>query len=184
MARYVIKRLLWSVFVVLLVSLITFVIYLVLPPNDSVSQSFTHGNLTATASLLTRRYLGLDRPFWVQYGLFVKRIFLGDQYGWPGMWLSFQTRSALKPIIATKAVVTAQLAMGAAVIWLLVGIPVGVLAALRPRSRRDRVAMGFALVGVSTPVFFLGVGALYVFWYKLHLTPGTGYVAFGAGVLP
>jgi peptide/nickel transport system permease protein len=44
--------------------------------------------------------------------------------------------------------------------------------------------MGFALVGVSTPVFFLGVGALYVFWYKLHLTPGTGYVALGSGVLP
>jgi peptide/nickel transport system permease protein len=184
MGRYVIRRILWAVFVVILVSLLTFVIYFVLPPNDSVSQSFTHGMRTASASLLTRRYLGLDRPFWVQYGLFVKHVFLGDQYGWPGMWISFQTRSALKPIIAAKAVVTAQLALGAAVVWLLVGIPVGILSALRPRSRRDRIAMGFALLGVSTPVFFLGVTALYVLWFKLHLVPGTGYVPLGEGVGP
>src|SRR6266545_6445126 len=114
----------WTVFVIVLISFITFLIYFVMPPNDSAWQSFTHGVRTASASERTHRYFGLDRPFWVQYGLFAKHVFLGDQYGWPGLWYSFQTRSALKPIIATKAIVTIQLALGAAVIWLLIGIPV------------------------------------------------------------
>jgi peptide/nickel transport system permease protein len=182
--RYAIRRLLWTLVVIVLISFITFVIYFVMPPNDSAWQSFTHGTRTAGASQLTRHVLGLDRPFWVQYGLFAKRVFLGDQYGWPGLWFSFQTRSALRPIIAAKAVVTAQLALGAAAIWLLVGIPLGVISALRPRSRLDRVAMGFALVGVSTPVFFLGTTVLYALWFKLHVAPGTGYVPIGAGILP
>jgi peptide/nickel transport system permease protein len=169
-------------FVLLLVTLITFLIYFVMPPNDSPYESFTHGMRTARASTLTKSALGLDRPFYIQYGLFVKRLFTGDQYGWPGLWFSFQTRGALKPIIASKAVVTAQVAIGAALIWLLIGIPVGILSALKPRSRRDRLAMGFTLVGMSTPVFFLGVAVLYAFWFKLHVAPGTGYVPIGDGV--
>ncbi len=184
MLRYLIRRILWTFVVMLLVSLITFLIYFVLPPNNSVYESFTHGSLTATASRLTRHYLGLDRPFWLQYGLFAKHVFAGDQWGWPGMWFSFQTRSPLRPIIASKAVVTAQLALGASVIWLLIGIPVGVVSALRPRSRLDRTAMGLALVAVCIPVFFLGLASLYVFWFKLRLVPGTGYVSPARGVLP
>ena len=64
-----------------------------------------------------------------------------------------------------------QLALGAAVIWLLIGIPIGILAALRPRSLLDRTAMTLALIGISAPVFFLGPLALYVFWFKLKLAP-------------
>jgi peptide/nickel transport system permease protein len=181
MGRYVVRRLLWAVLVVVLITFLTFLIYYVMPPNDSVYEAFTHGGLTASASALTKHYLGLDRPWYVQYGLFVRHLFLGDRYGWPGLWMSLQTRGALKPIIAAKAVVTAQLALGAALVWLLVGIPVGVASALRPRSVGDRVSMGFALLGVSTPVFFLGTVALYVLWFKLHLAPGTGYLPIGAG---
>jgi peptide/nickel transport system permease protein len=184
MARYMARRLLWTVFILVLVSFITFLIYFVMPPNNAAYESFTHGGLTARAAQLTKVSLGLDRPFFVQYGLFVKRLFLGDQYGWPGFWMSFQTRSALKPLIAAKSVVTAQLALGAALIWLALGIPIGVISALHPRSAADRFGMGFALLGLSTPVFFLGLGSLYVFWLKLHVTPGTGYVSLGAGVLP
>ena len=84
MLRYLIRRILWTFIVLLLVSLITFLIYFVLPPNNSVYESFTHGSLTATASRLTKHYLGLDRPFWVQYGLFAKHVFTGDQWGGPG----------------------------------------------------------------------------------------------------
>jgi peptide/nickel transport system permease protein len=181
MARYVVRRLLWALLVIVLITFLTFLIYYVMPPNDSAYESFTHGGLTASASMLTKHYLGLDRPWYVQYGLFVRHLFLGDRYGWPGLWMSFQTRSALKPIIAAKAVVTAQLALGAALIWLMVGIPVGIASALRPRSAVDRLSMGFALLGVSTPVFFLGTVMLYVLWFKLHLAPGTGYLSIGSG---
>jgi peptide/nickel transport system permease protein len=184
MARYIGRRALWAVFVLIVMTSITFVIYFVMPPNTSVYEQFTHGAETAQASELTKSALGLDKPIYVQYGLFMKHLFLGDQYGWPGMWFSFQTRSALKPIIASRAIVTAQLALGAAFVWLLIGIPLGILSALRPRSRTDRLTMGFALVAASTPVFFLGMFVLYVFWFKLGLIPGAGYRSIGDGVIP
>jgi peptide/nickel transport system permease protein len=184
MARYIGRRALWAVFVLIVMTTITFVIYFVMPPNTSVYEQFTHGAETSQASELTKTALGLDKPVYVQYGLFMKHLFLGDQYGWPGMWFSFQTRSALKPIIASRAIVTAQLALGAAFVWLLIGIPLGILSALRPRSRFDRFSMGFALVAASTPVFFLGMMVLYVFWFKLGIIPGAGYVPLTDGFGP
>jgi peptide/nickel transport system permease protein len=69
-------------------------------------------------------------------------------------------------------------------VWLLIGIPLGILSALRPRSKTDRFTMGFALVATSMPVFFLGMIVLYVFWYKLGLIPGAGYVSLGDGFGP
>jgi peptide/nickel transport system permease protein len=184
MARYIIRRILWMVFVVVLITFVTFVIYFVLPPSNVAYESFTHGGLTARASRLTKHYLGLDRPFYVQYGLFVKHLFMGDRYGWPGLWFSFQTRSSLKPIIASRAVVTAQLTLGAAVISLAIGLPIGILSALRPRSKIDRASMGFAVLAVSTPTFLLGTAALYGLWFKLRIAPGSGYVPIRAGVGP
>jgi peptide/nickel transport system permease protein len=184
LTRYVIRRIAWTFFVVLVITLITFLIYFVLPPTDAAWESFTHGLRTARASELTRRAFGLDRPLAVQYALFLRHLFLGDRYGWPGLWFSFQTRTPLKPIIASRAVVTAQLAAGAAVLWLLIGIPLGVLAARRPRSALDRATTGFAVLGVSVPVFLTGTLALYGLWYRLGIAPGSGYVTIGQGVWP
>ena len=81
----------------------------------------------------------------------------------------------LKGIIFSRIAVTAQLAVGAAIVWLLVGISVGILSALRPHTVGDRTAMGLAVLAISMPVFFLGPLALYIFWFKLHWLPGTGY---------
>jgi peptide/nickel transport system permease protein len=177
MLRYIAKRVLWSVFVLLLITLVTYFIYYVLPPTDA-TQTFTHGSATQQASRLLRISLGLDRPWYVQYGLFVKHLVVGDRYGWPGLGFSVKTRSALKPILADRMVVTAQLAIGAAFIWLLLGIPIGILSALRPRSLGDRLAMGFALFGVSAPVFWLGTMFLYVFWFRLGIASSSGYASF------
>jgi peptide/nickel transport system permease protein len=184
MGRYIGRRALWAVVVLVIMISITFVIYFVMPPNTSVYEQFTHGAETTRASELTKSALGLDRPLYVQYGLFMKHLFLGDQYGWPGMWMSFQTRSALKPIIASRAIVTFQLALGAAVVWLMIGIPLGIISALKPRSKVDRFSMGFALFAASTPVFFLGMLVLYVFWFKLGIIPGAGYRPLTDGFVP
>jgi peptide/nickel transport system permease protein len=180
----VIRRLAWTVVVLVLISFITFFIYVVMPPNDSPYESFTHGQRTARASELTRQALSLDLPLSVQYGRFMRHLVLGDQYGWPGLGYSFQTRAALRPVLASRAVVTAQLAIGAVVLWMLIGTSLGVAAGARPHSNVDRAARTFALIGVSTPAFLLGTGALYVFWYKLHLAPGTGYAPITDGVWP
>jgi peptide/nickel transport system permease protein len=178
MIRYIIRRLLWVVLVLLIITFITYLIFFVMPSTDP---AIVFAGKTPTKAIVqeVRHQFGLDKPVIVQYGLFVKRIFLGDQYGWPGLGFSFNTRSALKPIVFSRMLVTIQLALGAAVIWLLIGIPIGILSALRPRSFFDRLAMGFALFGVSTPVFFLGPVALYIFWFKLHLLPGSGFYSIG-----
>jgi peptide/nickel transport system permease protein len=173
-----VKRVLWALFVLLLITMLTYLIYWVMPPTDP-TQVFTHGASTQGASRLLRVSLGLDRPWYVQYWLFLKHVITGDQYGWPGLGFSVKTRTALKPILASRLLVTAELAAGAALIWLVVGIPIGVMSAVRPRSLGDRLAMGFALFGVSAPVFLLGVLFLFMFWHKLGIASGTGYVSPG-----
>jgi peptide/nickel transport system permease protein len=178
MIRYIVRRMLWVVLVLLIISFITYLIFFVMPSTDPAI-IFAGKTPTKANVAEVRRQFGLDKPVLVQYGLFVKRVFLGDQYGWPGLGFSFNTRSALKPIVFSRLLVTMQLALGAAVVWLVIGIPIGILSALRPRSLFDRLAMGFALFGVSTPVFFLGPVALYIFWFKLHLLPGSGFYSIG-----
>jgi peptide/nickel transport system permease protein len=174
MGRYIIRRMLWVGVTLLLITMLTYLIFFVMPPTDP-AVNFAGKQPTPERVAEVRELFGLDKPFFIQYGLFVKRIFLGDEYGWPGLGFSFSTRSALKPIIFDKLLVTLQLALGGAVLWLLIGIPIGILSALRPRSFFDRLAMGFALFGVSAPVFFIGPLALFIFWYKLELLPGTGF---------
>jgi peptide/nickel transport system permease protein len=74
--------------------------------------------------------------------------------------------------------VTVQLAFGAALIWLAIGIPIGIISAIRSRTFTDRAAMGFALFFVAAPVFWLGLMGLWLFWFKLRWSPGTGYEAW------
>ena len=177
MLRYIIRRVLWMVFVLFVITLITFTIFYVMPPTDPAI-SFAGKAPTQETLDAVRRTFGLDRPLYVQYYLFVKRFIAGDQYGWPGLGFSFATRTAIRASVIPRAWITAQLAMGAAFVWLLLGVPIGIISALKRRSLADRAAMGFALFGVSAPVFWLGLIGLFIFWRKLGISPGTGYVPF------
>jgi peptide/nickel transport system permease protein len=177
MIRYIIRRLLWVVLVVIAVTLVAYVIFFVLPSTDP-AVAFAGRNPTPELVAQVKEDLGLDKPVPVQYALYLKRLVTGDKYGWPGLGLSYNTRSPVKEEIGNRAVVTIQLAIGGAILWLLIGIPIGVISALKRRTAADRAAMGFALVGVSAPVFWLGLVMLYIFWEKLGWLPGTGYVPF------
>ncbi|MDQ3865494.1 MAG: ABC transporter permease, partial [Actinomycetota bacterium] len=73
---------------------------------------------------------------------------------------------------------TVLLAAGAALIWIIMGVSIGIVSAIKRRTWADRLAMGFALFGISAPVFWLGLMALFIFWQKLGIAPGTGYVPF------
>jgi peptide/nickel transport system permease protein len=178
MIRYIIRRILWAILVLLIVVFLTYMIFFLLPSGDPAVR-LAGKNQTPLLLQQIRQQFGLDHPWYVQYLLFLKHAFLGDQYGWPGLGLSFTSKVPLKGIIFERIVVTAQLAIGAAVVWLVAGIPIGILSALRPHSIGDRTAMGIAVIGISMPVFFLGPIALYIFWFKLHWLPGTGYYALG-----
>src|SRR5215216_120657 len=162
MWRYIVRRLLWVVVVMLVVTSITFLVFFVLPATDPAEE--------------VRRQFGLDKPVPVQYVLFIKHIFLGDQYGWPGLGFSYSTRSPVRDQFFGRVIVTVQLAVGAALVWLCIGIPIGIISAIKRRTLVDRLSMGLALFFVSAPVFWLGLMALWIFWSKLHWSPGTGYV--------
>lgn len=166
------------VFVVLLITLITFVMFYVLPPTDP-AVAFAGKQPTPGIIREVRKQFGLDQPVYKQYFQFVRNIFLGDEYGWPGLGFSFDSRSPVRTELLRRALITIQLAAGAAVVWLLLGIPIGIVSALKRRTVVDRAAMGFALFGISAPVFWLGLLALYIFWERLGVAPGSGYVAFG-----
>lgn len=176
MGRYIVRRLLWAMLTLFLIAMLTYVIFFVLTPGDPATL-FAGRQPTPELVEQVREEFGLNDPLLVQYGSFVKRVFLGDEYGWPGLGFSFTTRSELKPVIFDRLLVTLQLAAGAAILWLLVGIPIGILSALRPRSLFDRVAMIAALAAISAPTFFVGPLALYLFWFKLHWLPGTGFAS-------
>jgi peptide/nickel transport system permease protein len=174
MWRYIFRRLLWLVVVLLVITALTYFMFFVMPPvNPAVM--FAGKEPTPTVIAQLKHQFGLDRPVFEQYLLFVRHVFLGDQYGWPGLGFSFVTRSSVKSLIAPRLVVTATLAVGAAIVWLAIGLPIGIVSAVRPRSILDRVAMGSALFFVSAPVFWLGLVFLWLFWYKLGVAPGTGY---------
>jgi peptide/nickel transport system permease protein len=177
MLLYLIRRLAWAAVVILCVTAVTFAIFYLLPPGDPAAR-FAGRSPSPELIATIRHNLGLDKPWYVQYFKFVKSIVTGDQYGWPGLGYSYGSSVPIRDKIIEKAPRTFSLIIGAAVLWLVMGIGIGVLSAVKRRSFFDRFAMGFALFGISAPVFWLGLMALFIFWYKLDLTAGTGYVAF------
>ena len=126
-----------------------------MPPTDP-SINFAGKQPTPELIAEVKTQFGLDKPLYQQYGLFVKRIFLGDQYGWPGLRLLVQHAVGAEADPVGPDDHHHSLAIGASLSWLCLGIPIGILSALKPRSVSDRLAMGFALFGVSAPVFWPG----------------------------
>ena len=174
MLVYLTRRLFWLVITLLVITAITFVIYFVLPP---VSPAVLFAGKEATPQLVAtvQHELGLDHPVWIQYLLFLKHLVFGDQFGWPGLGFSYVNHSSVRSLLAGRVVVTVVLAVGAALLWLAMGITIGVISAIRQRSVWDRLALGFAIFFISAPVFWLGLVLLWVFWYKLGVAAGTGY---------
>ena len=171
MLRYVVRRILWGAFLLVVVSALTFVIFTVFPSADPAA---LRAGRQATPELIAqiRHNLGLDKPLYVQYWLFVKGIVLHFDLGY-----SYQNSVSVKSQIFTRLPVTLSLTAGAFVIWMIVAIPIGVISAIRPRSLLDRATMGGALVAISAPVYFLGLIALFLFSNDIgvvHLLPGAG----------
>jgi len=190
MTRYILRRLLWAFVLLIAVSLLTFVIFYVLPSGDPAR--LRAGRL-ARADVIAdiREQLGLDRPLLSQFGDYMHGLLLHFDLGY-----SYSTGVTVKSEILERLPASISLAAGALVIWLTVGIAVGVISATHPGSLRDRLAMGGALVAISAPVYWLGLLSLYLFADdigKFPIFPGAGsYVPltedparwFGSLVLP
>jgi peptide/nickel transport system permease protein len=172
---YILRRLGWTIIVILCVLLLTFAVFYLMPAGDPALR-FAGKSPTEESLALVRERLGLDQPWYEQFGRFVGNFASGDEYGWPGLGYSYVTNQSVLDLVTTRLPRTLLLIAGAAVIWLVVGVSIGVISAVRRRSVVDRAAMGFVLFGISAPVFWLGLMALFIFWKKLGVTGGTGYV--------
>lgn len=176
MIFYIARRLLWTFVVVFCVLGITFIVFFKLPAGNPALRFAGHSPTQTELTQIEHR-LGLNRPWYVQFGKFSYHFFVGDSYGWPGLGYTYASGASVKSLVFARAPRTLLLIAGAAILWLFSGVAIGVLSAVRRRSFADRFAMGFALFGISTPVFWLGLMMLFIFWSKLHWTAGTGYVS-------
>src|SRR2546423_3428338 len=171
MGRYVVRRLLWVIVLLFLVSLVTFVVFYTFPTADPAQlRAGRQPNPQLVEQI--RHNLGLDKPWYVQYWRYMKALVLHFDLG-----RSYHYNVPVKEEIFSAVGPTASLAIGAAVIWLLSGIVVGTISAVRRGKLVDRIAMGGALVAISAPVFWLGLVALYLLANdigKLHVFPGAG----------
>jgi peptide/nickel transport system permease protein len=171
MARYIARRILWGIFLLIVVSGITFLIFYAFPSADPAA---LRAGRQATPALIEqiRHSLGLDKPLYEQYWIYMKGLVLHFNLGY-----SYQNDVSVRSQIFSRLPVTLSLTVGAVVVWMLAGIPTGIISALRRRSPIDRLTMGGSLVAISAPVYFLGLVGLFLFASdigRVHLLPGAG----------
>jgi peptide/nickel transport system permease protein len=157
MISYIVRRLLWSVLLLLVVSFITFLMFVVLPSADPALLRAGR-NPTPEVVAAIREQLGLDRPWYVQYGKYVWNLVTDFDFGY-----SYQNNVAVRDTIFDRLPATASLAVGGAVTWLLIGIPIGIVSAIKRGTLLDRLAMGGALLAISAPVYWVGLVSIYLF---------------------
>ncbi|MDX5349145.1 MAG: ABC transporter permease [Paracoccaceae bacterium] len=176
MAAYLIRRLLVSVLILLGVSFITFVLLYVLPA-DPVRQIAGRSATAATVENI-RRELGLDQPFIIQYGRYLLGLVQGD------LGRSYLQKTEVAELIASRLPATLLLMLGAIAAELVLGLTLGIVAALRRGTMLDQTLMMTSFVTVSAPQFVVGLLLLYVFAVQLGWFPIGGYGTFAHLVLP
>jgi peptide/nickel transport system permease protein len=173
-AAFLVRRLFWAVFLFFVATVLTYLIFYAIPADPA---KLAAGRAATAADVArVRAYLHLNVPVYQQYWIFLWNLLRHGSLGH-----SFVNRQPVRFLIGQDAPVTASLVFGAAVIWLSISIPIGILSALRPRSLADRVSMTFVLVGISAHPVWIGLIFSYVIGFKLHLTPIAGYCNFFPG---
>ena len=168
MIRYVISRLVTAVVMVLLATLVIFLIANTVPGDPAMAAL---GDMQASDPVQVREFRarwGLDLPLWEQYWLFLKRLAQGD------LGISISSRRPVLADIIDYAPATLELATIAFLLSLAVGLPLGVVAAVKRDSWVDHLARFVALIGVSAPTFWLAFIMLAIFYGQLDWAPGPG----------
>jgi peptide/nickel transport system permease protein len=194
MVTYIVRRLFAAVGLLLVVTLVTFVIFFVLPSwagqsPESMARSYLGRGTISQAQLnAVMHNLGLDQPLLVHYWDYVKALFVGTKYSdgspqlvqcnAPCFGYSFRLELPVWPELTGAFPVTLSIALGAGVLWLFFGVLSGVISAVKKGSILDRVSMFTALAGVSLPVYFILPLATLFLVYQWNLLPNNGYVPF------
>ena len=180
MIRFLAQRLGFGALVLLTLSSFVFFLFFVAPGDPA--RVIAGDKATEQQLEQIRTNLGVDRPVIEQYGSFLTRAVQGD------LGYSYRNRQPVAQIILRRVPATVSLVAGAVVLWLSIGIPIGLMSARAPGSLRDRLGQGFILVGLSFPTFVLGMMALYTLYFLprqagFTLFPPGGYKPLTGGVL-
>jgi peptide/nickel transport system permease protein len=163
-AGYILKRVVWGVFLLLAVVAVTYIIFFVIPTERS--RYVTRNELSASD---IRTAIGVHGNVFQEYGQYVWHLAHGS------LGRSYRGRVEVSSVVADSAPITGSLVLGGAVMWLLIAFPLGVLSAVRSRTALDRLAMILVLVGISVHPVWLGLILSYLLGYKLQLFPLGGY---------
>jgi len=190
---YIVRRVIAAIALMFVVSVIIFSIFYLVPrlagaSPETLASRYVGRAATESTVKVTAERLGFYDPIYVQYGEWAKGVVTGAEYDMgpivaecpaPCLGYSFVNRQPVWPELVDRIPVTFSLAIGAAIIWVIFGVSVGVLSALRRGSFFDRFAMVIALAGVSLPIFWTGLVALFLFSYRWEIAPPGGtYVPF------
>ena len=181
MLRFLIRRTAQGLLVLWLITMVLFALFFIVPSNVARTLAGRQAP-QATVDLISHR-LGLDLPLWRQYLGWIGRALRGD------LGYDYYHQVPVTTIIAQALPVTLSLVLGAAILWLAIGVFNGVMSAIHPRSFLDRSLTAFALFFYSMPSFLLGLLLLYFFYFQLTLAgfpifPPGGYVPLSQGVGP
>jgi len=171
MGTYILRRLLYMVVVLLFVIALTFVIFYVLPSADPAALRAGRQPTPETLAAI-REQLGLDKPLYEQFWVYVKGLVLHFDLG-----NSFVNNADVRDLVFDRLPNTLFLISGAALLWFFTGVLVGTISAVKRGSLLDRAAMGSALLAISAPVYWTGLVALYLFASDIGqfpLLPGAG----------
>ena len=171
MSRYIIRRLLWGVVLLIIVLALLFVMFRVLPTADPAK--LRAGRQQSPKIIAEIRHnLGLDKSLLAQFWVYMKNLFLHFDLGY-----SYYSNAPVKELIFNRLPATLSLVLGGAIVWVVAGVGVGIVSARRAGSRLDRASMGTALVLVSAPEYWLGLITLYLFASdigQVRIFPGAG----------
>jgi len=170
MARFIVRRLLGMVLVMFAVSVLVFLIFNVVPNGDPAVR-IAGKNSTPAQIEAIRREWGFDAPIYEQYLTTMEKVFTGEL-------VSYTDQTNVVDQIRQGLPRTLSLAVGAAILWMVLGVALGLWSAIRAGGISDRLLTVLALVGISVPVFWLGALMNNYLGYRLGLFPNGGYVEF------
>jgi peptide/nickel transport system permease protein len=175
MKRYAAKRVLQAIPVLVIVSIVSFLLLRAAPGNPAVAQAGLNATPQVVATI--SRQLGLDKPLWVQYWIWLKGVVHGN-FG-----VSYTTGQSVTSVLAPRVGVTVELALLALVLTIVIGIPLGVWSALRRDRSVDQATRAFALSSIAVPSFVVGLFFVLLFgWWFRGVLPYEGFVPFGQSV--
>ena len=174
MGHFILRRIFWAVFLFFTATLVTYLIFFVIPSNPA--KLIAGRNADSQDVARVAGFYHLNVSVWQQYWIFLWNILSHGSLG-----NSYIGHQSVRWLIEQEAPVTASLVFGGAIFWLSLSIPIGILSALRPRSLMDRASMIFVLVGISAHPVWIGLILSYLVGYKLGITPIAGYCNFFTG---